>query len=146
MWEKLMRIMHRTDLANDERFMTGPARRKNWTQLLAIIYAWLDTFNSVDEVLALLNAERFPAVPMLQPEEVINHPHLALRQAFPILKHPLKPEGVRVTASPYQVDGSPLKPPASAPWVIGEDTLVILQSVLNYTPKHIQSLHDRGVI
>jgi formyl-CoA transferase len=100
MWEKLIRIMNRPDLAADERFLTGPARRQNWPQVLEIIYAWLDTFDSVDEVMALLSAERFPAVPMLQPEDIVAHPHLQLRQAFPVIRHPARPQGVTVTATP----------------------------------------------
>jgi len=146
MWEKLIRVMNRPDLANDERFLTAPSRRQNWQQLLEIIYAWLDTFTSVDEVLPLLAAERFPAVPMLQPEEVVKHPHLAFRNAFPTLQHPTRPNGVKVTASPYHVDGAPLKPPVSAPWKIGQDTLDILQNILNYPPQHIQSLKAQGLI
>ncbi|MSQ65631.1 MAG: CoA transferase [Limnohabitans sp.] len=145
MWEKLIRIMNMPDLAHDERFATGPARRKNWAEVLEVIYAWLDQCSSVDEALALLAAERFPSVPMLQPEEIIHHPQLALRQAFPVVTHPALPQGVRITASPYHVDGAPLAPPVNVPWKIGEDTLDVLQNVLKYSPQHIQSLQEKGL-
>jgi crotonobetainyl-CoA:carnitine CoA-transferase CaiB-like acyl-CoA transferase len=146
MWEKLIRIMDRPDLANDERFLTGPARRQNWPQVLEIIYAWLDKFDSVDEVMAMLSAERFPAVPMLQPEDIVAHPHLQHRQAFPVIQHPARPQGVTVTASPFHVDGAPLSPPVSAPWTIGQDTQSILREVLHYPDERIQSLQDKGLV
>lgn len=77
---KLAKIMNRSDLIHDARFSTGPARRKNWPDVLEIVHAWLDTFQSVQEVLDLLTPERFPAVPMMQPEEIIAHPHLHFRK------------------------------------------------------------------
>ena len=146
MWEKLIRLMNRPDLSADERFLTGPARRQNWPQVLEIIYAWLDTFDSVDEVMALLSAERFPAVPMLQPEDIVKHPHLQLRKAFPVIQHPARPQGVTVTASPFHVDGAPLAPPVNAPWTIGQDTMDILREVLHYPEQRIQSLQEKGLL
>jgi len=114
--------------------------------VLEIIYAWLDKFDSVDEVMALLSAERFPAVPMLQPEDIVNHPHLQLRQAFPVIQHPARPGGVKVTAAPFHVDGAPLAPPVNAPWRIGQDTMDILHDVLHYPDERIQSLQEKGLL
>jgi CoA:oxalate CoA-transferase len=146
MWEKLCKIMNRPDLIDDERFKTSPQRRKYWNEVLEVIYAWLDTHESVDDVLAILTPERFPSVPMMQPEDVVKHPHLELRQAFPTIAHPNRPQGVKVTAAPFHVDGGPLPPPASAPWQIGQDTMAVLRDFLGYTPEKIQELKIKGLI
>jgi len=146
MWEKLAKIMGRDDLIDDVRFSTGPARRKNWAQVLEIVYAWLDGFSTVEEVIALLTPGRFPAVPMMQPEEIIAHPHLHLRHAFPTLHHPNREQGVRVTASPYHVDGAALPPPSSAPWVIGQNTNDVLENLLHYSEERIAELKVKGLI
>jgi len=146
MWEKLAKIMNRADLIHDERFSTGPARRKNWPAVLEIVHAWLDTFQSVQEVLDLLTPERFPAVPMMQPEEIIEHPHLHFRKAFTTLAHPRRAEGVRITAPPFHIDGEHLPPPNSAPWKIGQDTMEVLENLLNYDQEKINALKLSGLI
>jgi hypothetical protein len=146
MWEKLAKIMNKPELIHDERFSSGPARRQNWPLVLEIVHAWLDTFNSVQEVLSLLTPERFPAVPMMQPEEIIDHPHLNFRKAFTTLEHPNRSEGVRITAPPFHVDGDCLPPPLSAPWKIGQDTLEVLESLLDYDQEKMNALKLQGLI
>ena len=146
MWEKLAKIMNKPELIHDERFSSGPARRQNWPLVLEIVHAWLDTFNSVQEVLSLLTPERFPAVPMMQPEEIIDHPHLNFRKAFTTLEHPKRSEGVRITATPFHVDGDCLPPPLSAPWKIGQDTLEVLESLLDYDQEKMNALKLQGLI
>jgi len=146
MWGKLAKIMNRLDLIHDARFSTGPARRKNWPAVLEIVHAWLDTFQSVQEVLDLLTPERFPAVPMMQPEEIIEHPHLHFRKAFTTLAHPRRAEGVRITAPPFHIDGEHLPPPKSAPWKIGQDTMEVLENLLNYDQEKINALKLSGLI
>ena len=44
---------------------------------------WLDRFKTVEEAVKTLTAARVPASPVLSPAEVVAHPHLAERQAFP---------------------------------------------------------------
>ena len=146
MWPALAGLMKRPDLLDDPRFATPSARRDNWAQLQEQIAAWLKGFDKVDQVLELLQTARVPAVPMLQPETLIAHPHLAQRQAFTTLSHPTRKQGVRVTASPYQVDGQPLTPPTTAPWKIGQHTLEVLEKVLGYSADRIQNLRSAGVI
>ena len=53
-----------------------------------------------------LTAARVPAAPVLSPAEVVAHPHLEERQAFPEIEHPGRGK-VRITAVPFQVDRRP---------------------------------------
>ena len=84
-------------------------------------------------------------MPVLSPEEVIAHPHLAARGAFPSVPHPGR-GSVRVTATPFQVDGQPSVPRAPAPYRIGEHTRWVLGEVLGYGASRIEALEASGAI
>ncbi len=146
MWARMVVAMKRPDLANDQRFTTAQARRSNWPALLELLDAWLKEFGSVDDALGVLGSARIPSVPMLLPEEIIAHPHMAQRKAFPVLSHPARSEGVRITAPPFHVDGQPVQAPRTAPWRIGEHTVEVLQEVLGYKSEHIEKLRAQGVV
>ena len=75
LWPRLLEMMDRPELANDPRFATAPARREHWPLLRDLIGQWLTRFRTVDEALAALGAARIPAAPVLEPREVIAHPH-----------------------------------------------------------------------
>jgi CoA:oxalate CoA-transferase len=146
MWSRMVAAMNRPDLANDERFTTSAARRANWAALLELLDAWLKDFSSVEEAVGVLSGARVPSVPMMLPEEIIVHPHMAHRQAFPTLTHPARPEGVRITAPPFHVDGQPIAAPVSAPWRIGEHTVEVLKDVLGYSMERIEQLRTNDVV
>jgi crotonobetainyl-CoA:carnitine CoA-transferase CaiB-like acyl-CoA transferase len=139
-------VMRRPDIENDPRFATPVARRQHWDELRPMLTEWLSTsFASAEEALSTLNAARLPAAPVLSPQEVIEHPHMKAREAFPEIPHPGR-GSVRVTATPFHVDGAPLRPAGPAPWRIGEDTREVLTKVLGYTPARIDELRRAGVV
>ena len=53
---------------------------------------------------------------------------------------------VRVTASPFHVDGVPLAPRGPAPYRPGEDTQAVMADVLGYTPERIAALAVEGAV
>jgi crotonobetainyl-CoA:carnitine CoA-transferase CaiB-like acyl-CoA transferase len=146
MWSRLVGAMNRPDLANDTRFTTGAARRQNWPALLAILDNWLKDFKSVGQAVEVLGGARVPSVPMMLPEEIIAHPHMAYRQAFPTLTHPTRTQGVRITAPPFHLDGKAIQAPQTAPWRIGEHTQEVLSQVLGYGQAKIDALREHKVI
>jgi crotonobetainyl-CoA:carnitine CoA-transferase CaiB-like acyl-CoA transferase len=146
MWARMVEAMKRPDLINDQRFATTAARRANWGELMTLIADWLGTMKSAEEALDTLGASRVPAVPMMMAEEIVVHPHLAHRKAFPVLSHPQRPQGVRVTAAPFQLDGEAVVPQSTAPWRIGEHTREVLGSVLGYDAARIAALQAGGVV
>jgi crotonobetainyl-CoA:carnitine CoA-transferase CaiB-like acyl-CoA transferase len=82
---------------------------------------------------------------VLSPQEVVALPHLQAREAFPEIPHPGRGT-VRVTSTPFQVDGRPTGPAAGAPYRIGEHTRQVLRDVLGYAPARIDDLAAAGVI
>jgi crotonobetainyl-CoA:carnitine CoA-transferase CaiB-like acyl-CoA transferase len=145
LWPRLAGLMGRPELTSDPRFSTPLARRANWAALVAILREWLDTFESVDRAVAALSGARVPCAPMLSPEEVIEHPHLAARAAFQEVPHP-GVGSVRVTATPFHVDGRPIAPGGPAPYLIGEHTREVLVEVLGYSEERVTQLAQAGVV
>jgi len=145
LWPRLLELLERPDLATDPRFSTPTARRQAWPELQPIIAEWLGRFTSVDDALAALGRARIPCARVMWPAEVVATPHLAERQAFPTVLHPAHGP-VRVTASPYHVDGAPLAPRGPAPYRPGEDTRAVLADVLGYPPDRIVALAAQGAV
>jgi CoA:oxalate CoA-transferase len=145
LWSRLCGVMKRPDLATDPRFATPAQRAQHWPELRALLTEWLERFASVEEALSALNAARLPAAPVLTPAEVVEHPHMKARQAFPEIPH--RGRGTaRVTATPFHVDGAPLTPAGPAPWRIGEHTREVLTGVLGYTRARVDALRRAGAV
>jgi crotonobetainyl-CoA:carnitine CoA-transferase CaiB-like acyl-CoA transferase len=70
---------------------------------------------------------------------------MAARRAFPEIPHAGRGT-VRVTATPFHVDGAPLSPAGPAPRQIGEHTRAVLTEMLGYTPARLDELRRTGVI
>ena len=145
LWARITTAMGRGDLVTDPRFATPVARREHWPSLRPIITGWLDGFPTVDAAIDALRAARVPCAPVLSPGEVAEHPHMAARHAFPAVPHPTRGE-VRITATPFHVDHTPVTPAGAAPYRVGEHTHEVLQDVLGYDKAHIDDLETRGII
>jgi crotonobetainyl-CoA:carnitine CoA-transferase CaiB-like acyl-CoA transferase len=144
LWSRLVALIGRPELETDARFATPMARRTNWPELLQILRDWLDGFDSVDQAVETLSRGRIPAVPVLSPEEVVEHPQLAARSAFPEIDHPGRGR-VRVTALPFHVDGAPVAPGGPAPYRVGQHTRQVLTE-LGYSAERIKALQSLRVI
>jgi crotonobetainyl-CoA:carnitine CoA-transferase CaiB-like acyl-CoA transferase len=145
LWPRLLSVMGRPELGRDPRFDTSEKRRTNWRELRPIVESWLATFASVEEACRVLSEARIPCAPVLTPAEVIAEPHMAERQFFPDVPHPGR-GAVRVTASPYHIDGQPMHPRGPAAYRVGEHTRVVLRDLLGFAPERIAELAQRGVI
>jgi len=144
LWPRLLEAMGRPKLADDPRFATPVRRREHWAELRAIIGDWLAGFATADAALAALTAARIPCAPVLSPAEVVAHPHLAARAAFPAVAHPAR--AVRVTSAPFHLDGRPTGPTGPAPYEVGQHTRAVLGDVLGYPPARIDELRALGVV
>jgi crotonobetainyl-CoA:carnitine CoA-transferase CaiB-like acyl-CoA transferase len=145
LWPRLLALMSRPELEHDPRFNSLEQRRVNWRELRTIIEAWLATFKTSDDALRALAEARIPCAPVLRPAEVVASPHLAERQFFPAVPHPAR-GSVRVTASPYHLDGQPVHPRTGAPYRVGEHTRNVLGGLLGYSAERIEALRSSGVI
>ena len=144
-WPRIVAWLERPDLIDDPRFCTTAARRGNWDALSVLLAERLARFPTVDAAVDALRAARIPAAPVLMAEEVVAHPHLAVRQAFPTIPHP-KRGPVKVTATPFQIDGAATHPAGAAPYRIGEHMHEVLTRLLGYQDAQIRQLEADKVI
>ena len=145
LWPRLLAVMGRPELDRDPRFDSHEKRRVNWGDLRQIVESWLATFRTMADALKALSDARIPCAPVLRPAEVIAEPHLSERQFFPTVPHPAR-GAVRVTASPFHLDGMPLHPRGPAAYRVGEHTRAVLGDLLGYPAERIDELRRSGVI
>lgn len=145
LWKRMVDAMQQPELLADPRFATLEARSRNWPAIRDLIGVWLERFDDVDSALAALETARVPCAPVLSPAQVIASDHLAQRQFFPTLEHAVAGP-IRVTASPYHLDGQPVHPRSPAPHDVGQHTSTVLSELLNYDPQQISALFARQAI
>ncbi len=145
LWKRLIDVMQRPELNDDPRFSSAENRTQNWRVLRDLIGLWLEEFPSVDAALAVLEKARVPCAPVLSPAEVIASAHLSQRAFFPLVPH-LAAGQVRVTASPYHLDGHPVHPQGPAARLVGEHTCAVLSGFLGYEESRISGLLARGAV
>ena len=145
LWLRVAELLEQPELIDDPRFSTAVLRRKNWSALAEMIRQRLDRFASVRDAIDALTAARIPAVPVLTPHEIIEHPQLLGRGAFPSVDY-RDGKQVRVTATPFHFDGKPTVPSVGAPLRVGEHTQQVLEKILRYDSRRIQSLVNQGTI
>src|SRR5215831_127981 len=143
LWPRLLTLI--PELAGDARFDTGEKRRASWRELRPIVESWLGRFRTIEDAVKTLSEARIPCAPVLRPAEVIAESHLAARRFFPDVPHPAR-GAVRVTASPYHVDGQSLGPRGPAAYRVGEHTRSVLGDLLGYPAERIAGLLQAGVI
>ncbi len=144
LWPRLLSVMG-PELGRDPRFDTSEKRRANWRELRPIVESWLAAFRTIEDAIKTLAEARIPCAPVLRPAEVIAESHLATRQFFPAVPHPARGT-VRVTASPYHIDGEPLRPRGPAAYRVGEHTRAVLGDLLGYPAERIAELLRTRVI
>ena len=144
LWERLVALMERPELMRDPRFATADSRRRHSREVRAIIGEWVARFRTVNDALKVLTAARVPCAPVLRPAELIAEPHLEERAFFPAVPHPVRP--IRVTASPYHLDGEPVHPRGAAAYHVGEHTRQVLSGLVGYDETRIAALFEAGVI
>ena len=124
-------------LASDDRFATPDFRKQNEAALDDIIAAWTatrDKYAMADD----LAAAGVSAAPILDPLEVVEHPHPQARRFFATIDHP--EAGPRRTAKvPWQVNGEYAGELRRAP-LLNEHTEAILTEILGITQTEANQL------
>ncbi len=124
-------------LAGDSRFTTPESRKQNEAVLDEIISAWTatrDKYAMADQ----LAAAGVSAAPVLNPLEVVEHPHPQARQFFASIDHP--EAGPRRTAKvPWRVDGEYAGELRRAP-LLNEHTETILSEILGINQEETKEL------
>ena len=103
-WQNLLRAMGRTDLLDDPRFSTNPARTENMEATEALVTAWTSALPKA-EVVATAKRYKIPVAAVRNAVEVMNDPHMHERGMLQRIDHPSL-GSIVVPNSPLRLHGA----------------------------------------
>ncbi len=142
-WCALCDAIGQPSLANDSRFATAAARKRNEDELDRIISAWTSNRDRW-QITELLQRAGVAAIPTFTNIDIVNDPHLRERGFLVDLDHP--EVGVRTYAGvPWTMSLTPCKLRRVSP-CLGQDTDDVLQRLLGYSPQRIAELRAAEIL
>ncbi len=142
-WRAFCGAIGDAELARDPRFESHAARKRNESELEAIVSRWTETL-SAEEATRRLQDAGVAAFPAMTSRDLAADPHLAARRFFVDVPHP--EVGARQHVGvPWRFSGTPCPVDAPAPR-LGEHTHEVLEEILGYTPAEIDALVAEGVV
>lgn len=141
-FQRLVRVMKRDDLAGDERFLTNDGRVKHADYLETLIKDWVMSYN-FNECLDLLNNNGIPAGAIYNIEDIMADPHYQARDMILEMEHPdigsLKMPGIvpKLSETPGRVE-----------WLgprLGEHNIEVFKGI-GLTDDQIAKLQEKGII
>lgn len=141
-WGQFFALVEREDLISDPRFHDMSARTTHIEELYEILAQALTTKTN-SEWQELLTNHDIPNVPIKQPEELFDDPHLNDVGFFKYVQH--ETEGnIRMTSPPVAFSETPSTIHSLAP-SLGQHTTEILTE-FGFSSEDITTLKDRGTI
>jgi len=144
MLARLWEAMGRGTLSDDHRFDTIEHRTEHIDELNQIIEDWVQSFDSVWQVIPILEKADVVCAPILSIDEASKHPHLVARKMLGEIDDPERGK-VKVPNSAFRfsetksgINGNPPR--------LGEHNLEILGLLLDYSAEKVVRLQDEGVI
>jgi crotonobetainyl-CoA:carnitine CoA-transferase CaiB-like acyl-CoA transferase len=136
----LCEVTGQSELANDRRFTTVPARGANWSAMMQIIEKWTER-HAVSECLAALDRAGVPCAKYRDPGAALTDPHLLHRGAFAKLADQAG-EFVGVNA-PWKMSGADTAMQREVP-AVGVHRDEILLEMLGLSPDAVAGLVEAG--
>ncbi|WP_406163618.1 CaiB/BaiF CoA transferase family protein [Streptomyces canus] len=133
----------RTDLLQDERFATTPARIAHREDILPVLEAILRT-RTRDEWLTVLDAHDVPAGPYNEMPEVFADPQIQHRGMLIEVEDPASGQ-LPMLANPIRFTATPIEGYAPPP-ALGEHTAEVLTALAGVTDRQLAALRNRGVV
>ena len=142
-WKRFCEVMERSDLIDDERSATSPARAQNHGFLDSIISEFMATMTR-DVAVGKFNAHGVPVAPVYTAEDVFADPHIEARgMLMPIDDPEVGTYRFARTAPMLEENAELPRNPAPA---LGQHTREILEGLLDYSSSEVDALRDHGVV
>jgi formyl-CoA transferase len=141
-WRKLLSVIGRDDLANEERFATPQSRVKCVDEINGYIAAWAINYTK-HEAMRILGEAGVPCGAVLDTMELWSDPSLRERGIFATVDHPdrgaftMPGFPVKMSASHVEVEASPL---------LGADNAAVYGDWLGLTAQQLEALKAEQVI
>jgi len=143
-WSAMAKAMGRAELAEDERFATGPDRAKNQKELISIIEEWMASQPSDEDVLKILEEARIAAAPVLSVADSTKHPHFVERGMIRTVGDPILGE-LTIPGFPFKFSAFPELPEIQAP-LLGQHGGELLREHLGLGDAELADLSAGGVL
>ena len=142
-WKRFCEVMERSDLIDDERSATSPARAQNHGFLDPIISEFMATMTR-DVAVGKFNAHGVPVAPVYTAEDVFADPHIEARGMLMPIDDPEVGTYRFARTTPMLEENAEL-PRNPAP-SLGQHTREILEGLLDYSSSEVDALRDHGVV
>ncbi len=143
MFARWAKLVGREDLIDDPRFATERSRADHFEIVTAAMDAWLAP-RTTAMALADLEAARVPAGPVLELDEVLDHPQVKARELLKYTEYPGAPKAVPLADTAVRLSASPGSIRHRAP-LLGEHTDEVLREV-GYSDAEIATLRDAEAV
>lgn len=143
MWAAFSGAIGRSDLTDDPKFSTHPARWENREELNEIIEAWTKQHTKHD-VMRILGEAGVPSGACQDTGEVLDDPHLKAREMIVDVDYPPRNGTYKTVGCPIKLSDSPAE--IEAPPELGEHTADLLQELCDVSADDVARLRDEGVI
>ena len=141
-WRALVKAMGNPVWAKQDKFCTGYTRWHNQDELDEHINQWTQNFTA-HQVMEKLQKIGVAAFPSVTGEDLLSDPHLAKRDTFDIIEHPLTGANVEITC-PWKLSATPPQNRRHAP-LLGEHNEYVFKELLGLTSEEIAKLEAEKV-
>jgi crotonobetainyl-CoA:carnitine CoA-transferase CaiB-like acyl-CoA transferase len=141
-WINLTKAMDNAEYRADEDLKNLKGRIARIEEVTETIAKWASA-RTREQVVALCQAHRVPASPLLDAVEIVQDPHLHARSF--LTNHTTSTGTVALPNSPMRYEGSALLDIKAAP-ELGADTEAVLTELCNLDETELAALRGAGVI
>ena len=142
-WENLLKVIGKEEFNSDPHFADNAGRVEHNQLLVDAIEAWLQTTESDDEAVRILQENHVPVAPVLSVPQAMAHPHLIARQTVRTVTDRAFGD-IKVPGMPLRFSEFPEFPDLQAAF-LGEHNSEVLQN-LGYDDDYIKTLLSEGVL
>jgi CoA:oxalate CoA-transferase len=147
-WKRFLELIGNGEVpdwyANDPRFKDRrEISLKYADEMDALLAPWL-TSHTKEEIYKLCREKKIPFAPVRNTKEVVNDPHLKVREYFVEVEHPATGP-LKYPGAPYKLSETPWKVDRPAP-LLGEHNEEVYCQRLGYPKEELSKLRQGGII
>lgn len=143
-WKNLCKAAGRPELANNEKYSTLSKRKENRKEVDAFIEQWTSA-HTPEYVMEILQESGVPSGIVQDALNLAEDPHLAERNFFIHLKHPILGDTVSDTG-PIKFSGADSEKKWKSAPLLGEDNNYVYRELLGFSERKISDYIKKGII
>ncbi|HEX3953877.1 MAG TPA: CoA transferase [Stellaceae bacterium] len=141
-WQRLLKVIGREDLKDDERYKTNTARSDRAAEVDEIIAGWTRE-HSKEDAMKIIGEAGVPAGAVFDTLELMNEPSLSERGIMQTIEHPTSGK-VKMPSWPVRFDGAPPRVKPSP--TLGQHSADVLSGWLGLSEAEIAALKQEGIV